>query len=264
MSSVFSPPISVVLPFSSVWDSPTSGGGIETFVRLLCGIASEVGLELIVPGVGRHESHEASVHFYPVIERAESEYEYVRALRQFIRSGKLCAPAGAVVLANAEHYDWALRRLRLPTVLMAHGVVSETLRIRRGWLYARLFGTFVESEAVRRSYRVVCVTDRVREYYTHRYPSEPQGKFVFISMGVDLTSFMGRPRRSLPSELGINVRGPIILFVGRLSKEKNVPLFVAACDRLAASGQDFTAVLVGDGPERDRLEGMLSGRPWLR
>ena len=51
-------PQSVIVPFSASLDGPDVGGGVQTFVRMLCAVSSEVGLELTVLGVGPHESHE--------------------------------------------------------------------------------------------------------------------------------------------------------------------------------------------------------------
>jgi len=220
---------------------------------MLCAVSSEVGLELTVLGVGPHESHESSVHFSPVLASVRSESEYVRALKKFVRTRGFQVPEESVILANAEHYSWALRNLHVPTVLLAHGVVSETLRIRRGRLSAFLFRAFIEPRAIRNARRVICVTDRVREYYTHRYDREPAEKFVSMSIGVELGAFEHRPRGSPRKDFAIDEESSIVLFVGRLSPEKNVSLFLAAGDHLASSGQKFNAVVVGEGPEGDRL-----------
>ena len=257
-------PQSVIVPFSASLDGPDVGGGVQTFVRMLCAVSSEVGLEVTVLGVGPHESHESSVHFSPVLASVRSESEYVRGLKKFVRTRGFQVPEESVILANAEHYSWALRTLHVPTVLLAHGVVSETLRIRRGRLSAFLFRAFIEPRAIRNARRVICVTDRVREYYTHRYDREPPEKFVSMSIGVELGAFEHRPRGSPRKDFAIDEDSSIVLFVGRLSPEKNVSLFLAAGDHLASSGQKFNAVVVGEGPEGDRLAATLSKRPWLR
>jgi glycosyltransferase involved in cell wall biosynthesis len=54
-----------------------------------------------------------------------------------------------------------------------------------------------------------------------------------------------------------------VLFVGRLSAEKNVSLFLSACERLVSEGRAFQAVVVGEGPEGAKLSEMLHTRPWL-
>lgn len=48
--------------------------------------------------------------------------------------------------------------------------------------------------------------------------------------------------------------GPLLIFVGRLVPEKGVSDLLDAIQRLQTSAPDATALIVGDGPERTRLE----------
>lgn len=51
-----------------------------------------------------------------------------------------------------------------------------------------------------------------------------------------------------------------ILFVGRLIKEKNPALVVEAVDELRSADPDVQATLIGEGPERERLERLVESR----
>jgi glycosyltransferase involved in cell wall biosynthesis len=51
---------------------------------------------------------------------------------------------------------------------------------------------------------------------------------------------------------------PLVGVVGRLSPEKGVDLFLDACAVLARKGLAFSALVVGDGPERAHLEARSS------
>jgi glycosyltransferase involved in cell wall biosynthesis len=61
----------------------------------------------------------------------------------------------------------------------------------------------------------------------------------------------------LREELGIPEGIPVILSVGRLSREKGHLDLIAALGRLR--GRSFRLVLVGDGPERDPIEKLCAG-----
>src|SRR5258708_3400768 len=50
---------------------------------------------------------------------------------------------------------------------------------------------------------------------------------------------------------------PIVLYVGRLGREKNLHYLIAAIDRLRHSGTPFKLVIVGQGPMRRTLERRL-------
>jgi glycosyltransferase involved in cell wall biosynthesis len=75
-------------------------------------------------------------------------------------------------------------------------------------------------------------------------------------MGVDVDDFaMGRRseqgRRNLIAETGGDERTKMLLYVGRLSPEKNLPLLIEMIGRLEG---DFRLVVAGDGPLAGRLE----------
>ncbi len=76
--------------------------------------------------------------------------------------------------------------------------------------------------------------------------------------GVDRALFS--PNRRDPAwraSLGIAPDEPVLLFVGRLVREKGLDVFVAAADALAARGVRHRVVVVGDGPERESLRQAL-------
>ena len=49
---------------------------------------------------------------------------------------------------------------------------------------------------------------------------------------------------------------PVFLYVGRLINYKNLPMIMEALKILADSGQDFRMVLIGKGPDKEKLEKM--------
>ena len=73
--------------------------------------------------------------------------------------------------------------------------------------------------------------------------------------GVDVEAFHPRNRRADASP----GRPPVILYVGRISVEKNLKWYADVLQRLRAQGVEFTARFVGDGPYRQELQGLL---PW--
>jgi glycosyltransferase involved in cell wall biosynthesis len=82
-------------------------------------------------------------------------------------------------------------------------------------------------------------------------------RLAVVSRGVDVQRFNPAHRRpSLRQTWGAGEQTTVLLYVGRLSPEKNIELVIAAYRELQAE-QSFRAVrlvLVGDGPERQRLE----------
>jgi glycosyltransferase involved in cell wall biosynthesis len=96
----------------------------------------------------------------------------------------------------------------------------------------------------------------------------PASRDKLVAMGVPATDISLIPVAVDPSDfspqkssintftnLGIDTRNrPIILSVGRLSEEKNLPLIVDAVERMQARANPPLLVVVGDGPARMELQ----------
>lgn len=79
-----------------------------------------------------------------------------------------------------------------------------------------------------------------------------------FARGVD-TSLFGPHRRSgeLRASWGAGPETPVVLYVGRLAGEKNIDLVVDAFRHMQHSLPQAKLVLVGDGPERARLQRLV-------
>jgi glycosyltransferase involved in cell wall biosynthesis len=65
-------------------------------------------------------------------------------------------------------------------------------------------------------------------------------------------------RREIRQELGIGQDSPVVLFVGRLAPEKEIPSLLSAMKVVAARLPHALLILVGDGPERPSLEAQVA------
>jgi glycosyltransferase involved in cell wall biosynthesis len=84
------------------------------------------------------------------------------------------------------------------------------------------------------------------------------GRMELWSRGIDLARFSPALRSpELRAAAGADDHTPVVLLVSRLVKEKDLADLVEAARILAASGERFRLVLVGDGPMRAELEAAL-------
>jgi len=143
---------------------------------------------------------------------------------------------------------------RVPVVIASERAADIWKGVLRRWLDRRL---------ARVSDAVVTNADAVRRFCIERI-GLPAQKIHVIRNGLDLREFdrqAGRP-------VGEPVRGRSLLLgtVARLEPQKGVQYLLEAASLLAAGGEDVEVWIIGDGPERPRLEGMcrasthLSGR----
>ncbi|MBR2841403.1 glycosyltransferase [Candidatus Saccharibacteria bacterium] len=82
-----------------------------------------------------------------------------------------------------------------------------------------------------------------------------------VSNGVDLTCFKpGKAPKAVYEKYGVAPDRPVVLYVGRLDPEKQVGLVIEAFNRarteLAKTGVDPLLMIVGDGTDKARLEGL--------
>jgi glycosyltransferase involved in cell wall biosynthesis len=256
--------LELIVPDSHDWTTlGKGGGGIERFLMMLFKYARTSGMRLTVLCPGPREQTIDSVHFVPIMRRASSELAFTRELRRQLVRKALLIPAGAIVLANAEHYAWAFRGTQFPIVQISHAALPEQLRMRHAFLFVKLFQLFIERYAVSHASRVVVVNPTIKEYYLKRYRKQSPNKFVVVPLGLDLELLEGRPQMNAWERLSLSPSTKLVLFVGRLYPEKNLRLFIDACEILERQGERFHALVIGQGIEEGLINDAMVTRPWL-
>jgi glycosyltransferase involved in cell wall biosynthesis len=97
---------------------------------------------------------------------------------------------------------------------------------------------------------VVTCTRANQEYLRQLVGTEQRHKIHLAYHGVDTAKFS-------PAREEVAPRVPTILSAGRLVEKKGFPYLVRACAALRDKGYPFRCVVVGEGPERGRLEEMI-------
>ena len=92
--------------------------------------------------------------------------------------------------------------------------------------------------------------------YLDREIGIPRDRVVVIPNGVDTAAFQPGDRVEARRAVGLPLDGLLAGSVGRLHPDKDPVNFVEAFSRLDRDG-DARAVLVGDGPERERVKGAI-------
>jgi glycosyltransferase involved in cell wall biosynthesis len=133
----------------------------------------------------------------------------------------------------------ALSGWRGAAVLSAHGRFDAESRLLGRWSYA---ATAITS---RLSARTIAVSDDLRGYLVDRFRGDRE-RVVTIHNGIALPL-----ASSLPDSAALAARDDVVLGVGRLVPEKG---FASLIDAIAKSKRAKRLVLLGEGPERARLE----------
>lgn len=103
---------------------------------------------------------------------------------------------------------------------------------------------YVERLLARRAARVICITDALRRFNVERV-GLPAGKLDVVHYGMDEP-----PPAWAPNELELP-EGRIVAAIARLEPQKGLDVAIRAL-----AGIDATLVVLGVGPERERLEAL--------
>ena len=91
------------------------------------------------------------------------------------------------------------------------------------------------------------------------------GTTRIIPLGVDPKVFYPRKEREeYRRALGVSASDHLILYVGRLAREKNVSRLIPMVDRLIGDGLPAVLCIVGDGELRKKLGREAARRPYVR
>lgn len=88
-------------------------------------------------------------------------------------------------------------------------------------------------------------------------------RLIVIPNGIDLELY-DRASALPRGAIGVPERVPLVVCVGRLDVQKGIPVLLDAAERVAAVCPDWHLAMVGDGPERGRLERIVVSSPSLQ
>jgi glycosyltransferase involved in cell wall biosynthesis len=129
--------------------------------------------------------------------------------------------------------------------------------------YVPVTRPLVEAAALRLSTRFAAQADAViapsvvvRDELVRRGVRAP---VAVVPTGIDLALFRPGPRGAARQALALPAGDPILLYVGRLDREKSVERVLLAFDLVASTVPRARLVLVGHGKEAERLRAVAGG-----
>jgi glycosyltransferase involved in cell wall biosynthesis len=100
---------------------------------------------------------------------------------------------------------------------------------------------------------VACISDFTRSQMMRSVGGEHWSKLGVVHCGIDPDVYDAPPATGTAGSLEV-------VFVGRLVEAKGTALLIEAAAKARAKGRDVRLVLVGDGPDRSRLEALVRRR----
>ena len=144
-------------------------------------------------------------------------------------------------------------RLPVPFVAYIHGILADEARFERGLVAASMrLQSRAERASVRRAALVLTLSRYARNRITEAYGLEPE-RIAVVPPALDIV----RWRAALEAHADHRDGAPTVLCVARMYPRKNIASLVRATALVRSRVPEVRVRIVGDGPERRRLERLV-------
>jgi starch synthase len=157
-----------------------------------------------------------------------------------------------------------------------HVMTMHSLEALRPWKAEQLGGgyqlsTWCERTSADSAAAVVAVSDGMRADILAAYPEIPAERIRVIRNGIDTTEYRPDPNTDVLERYGVDLSRPYVIFVGRITRQKGVPVLLRAASALVPEAQLVLCAGAADTPELgaevtglvDGLRASRSGVIWI-
>jgi len=189
----------------------------------------------------------------------------------------MAAAAGSAQLVHS-HTWYANLGGHLASMLygIPHVMTMHSLEALRPWKAEQLGGgyqvsTWCERTSAASAAAVVAVSDGMRADILSAYPEIRAERVRVIRNGIDTDEYRPDPGTDVLERYGVDLARPYVIFVGRITRQKGVPVLLRAASRLIPEAQLVLLAGAADTPEQlaevtelvDGLRATRSGVIWI-
>jgi starch synthase len=146
-----------------------------------------------------------------------------------------------------------------------HVMTMHSLEALRPWKAEQLGGgyqlsTWCERVSAASAAAVVAVSDGMRADITSVYPEISAERIRVIRNGIDTSEYHPDPNTDVLERYGIDPSRPYVIFVGRITRQKGVPVLLRAASGLVPQAQLVLCAGQADTPELEaEVTGLVDG-----
>ena len=157
-----------------------------------------------------------------------------------------------------------------------HVMTMHSLEALRPWKAEQLGGGYTVSSwcervAAASAAAVVAVSEGMRADIMAAYPEIPAERIRVIRNGIDTTEYRPDPNTDVLERYGVDLARPYVIFVGRITRQKGVPVLLRAASGLIPEAQLVLLAGAADTQEQlvevtelvDGLRATRSGVFWI-
>jgi starch synthase len=137
---------------------------------------------------------------------------------------------------------------------LPHVMTCHSLEPLRPWKAEQLgpgyrLSSWVERTAIEHADRVIAVSQAMRDDVMRVYPAVDADKVEVVYNGIDPEEFFPDPRTDGPDRFGVDPHAPIVLFVGRVTRQKGITYLLDAAKSFDPGAQVVFCAGAPDTPE---------------
>ena len=200
-----------------------------------------------------------------------------QALQTISTDLSMTAAAGSADLVHS-HTWYANLAGHLAALLygVPHIVTAHSLEPLRPWKAEQLGGGYAlsswcEKVAVESAAAVIAVSEGMRADVLAAYPAVPPERVRVIRNGIDTIEYAADPGTDVLQRYGVEPARPTVVFVGRITRQKGLPVLLRAASALDPGAQLVICAGQPDTPELaaevtalvEHLQETRSGVIWL-
>jgi glycosyltransferase involved in cell wall biosynthesis len=141
-------------------------------------------------------------------------------------------------------------------VCSLHGAHDIAVYDKKGFISGLIYTTL---QSLSFSYvdLLIAVDRNTANYYIEKYPFI-KNKLVIIPIAVDTNIFYPMNKKEVRKINKLNTKDKVVIFVGRLEKEKNIKLIIDAFLKASKEINNLKLLIVGAGREETKLKGYVT------
>jgi glycosyltransferase involved in cell wall biosynthesis len=144
------------------------------------------------------------------------------------------------------------RRKNQKIVCSLHGIHSRAVSQKKGKLRGMVY-QWLERKTLKHVDAIIAVGKKVEDYFIEKHPYCKE-KITMLPAGTNDREFFPRDKLPLRQSYGFAADDKILVYVGRLEKEKNLALLADAFARVKEEIPNAKLLLVGGGREEEHLK----------
>jgi glycosyltransferase involved in cell wall biosynthesis len=244
--------------FVEAMDPKLNGhNGIRSYVKALSTYLVKMKIKTTLCGI-KHNRGELDeiplITFIPIVKKrlGASGVEYLINLMFKVPLLKLSNSTIIHAQRPDVLFPFTIFHKKIPMVCTLHGMHDIAVYHKKGKIFGKIYELF-QVYSFKKASILIAVSEETKNLYLKRYPWIKE-KIIMIPVGIDIEKFKPMNKMKVREKYGFSKSDKIIMYVGRLEKEKSLDSLLKAFKDVKTKVENVKLILVGDGREKEYLE----------